>query len=102
MKYATRINSFLRFDSNLLNAFQSIGAIEGVDYVDLNYPEHFADYDIEVIKAKMEECGLKCNAINLRFRDKYIGGEFGNHEPSISQDAIALCREAAGDWEETR
>ena len=43
----------------------------------------------------MEECGLKCNAINLRFRDKYIGGEFGNHEPSISQDAIALCREAA-------
>ena len=95
MKYATRINSFLRFDSNLLNAFQSIGAIEGVDYVDLNYPEHFADYDIEVIKAKMEECGLKCNAINLRFRDKYIGGEFGNHEPSISQDAIALCREAA-------
>ena len=67
MKYATRINSFLRFDSNLLNAFQSIGAIEGVDYVDLNYPEHFADYDIEVIKAKMEECGLKCNAINLRY-----------------------------------
>ena len=47
MKYATRINSFLRFDSNLLNAFRSIGSIEGVDYVDLNYPEHFADYDIE-------------------------------------------------------
>ena len=95
MKYATRINSFLRFDSNLLNAFQSIGSIEGVDYVDLNYPEHFADYDIEVIKAKMEECGLRCNAINLRFRDKYIAGEFGNHEPAISQDAITLCREAA-------
>lgn len=95
MKYATRINSFLRFDSNLLNAFRSIGSIEGVDYVDLNYPEHFADYDIEVIKAKMEECGLRCNAINLRFRDKYIGGEFGNHEPAISQDAITLCREAA-------
>ena len=95
MKYATRINSFLRFDSNLLNAFRSIGSIEGVDYVDLNYPEHFADYDIEVIKAKMEECGLRCNAINLRFRDKYIGGEFGNHEPAISQDAINLCREAA-------
>ena len=47
MKYATRINSFLRFDSNLLNAFRSIGSIEGVDYVDLNYPEHFAYYDIE-------------------------------------------------------
>ena len=55
MKYATRINSFLRFDSNLLNAFRSIGSIEGVDYVDLNYPEHFADYDIEVIKAKMAQ-----------------------------------------------
>lgn len=43
MKYATRINSFLRFDSNLLNAFRSIGAIEGVDYVDLNYPRKFVE-----------------------------------------------------------
>ena len=36
MKYATRINSFLRFDKDLLHAFQAIGKIEGVDVVDLN------------------------------------------------------------------
>lgn len=95
MKYATRINSFLRFGSNLLEAFRSIGQIDGVEYVDLNYPEHFADYDIDVIKAKMEENGLRCNAINLRFRNRFINGEFGNGDESISLEAVELCREAA-------
>lgn len=94
MKYATRINSFLKFDSNLLNAFDSIGGIDGIDYVDLNYPEHFVNYDIDAIKTKMKENGIKCNAINLRFRDKFIGGEFGNREKAISQEAINLCKEA--------
>lgn len=95
MKYATRINSFLRFDNNLLYAFQSIGQIDGVDFVDLNYPEHFADYDINVIKEKLAENGLKCNAINLRFREEFIKGEFGNPDRAISEKAIKLCREAA-------
>lgn len=95
MKYATRINSFLKDDKDLFHAFQNIGKISGVDYVDLNYPEHITDSDIDVIKARMEESGLRCNAVNLRFRDKFISGEFGNHDPSISEEAITLCREAA-------
>lgn len=96
MKYATRINSFLRFDSNLLVALRSIGDIDGVDYIDLNYPEHFADYDIDVIKATMVEHGLGCNAVNLRFRDKFINGEFGSLDETITREAVKLCREAAG------
>ena len=95
MKYATRINSFLRFDSDLFHAFESIGRIEGVDYVDLNYPEHFAGHDIDSIKAGLAGNGLRCNAINLRFRSHFINGELGNRDTAIAREAIELCKEAA-------
>ena len=42
MKYATRLNSFLRVDKDLKHALEAIGKIDGVDCVDMNYPEHFA------------------------------------------------------------
>lgn len=95
MKYATRINSFLRSDPDLLKAFRAIGGIEGVDYVDLNYPEHFETYDVDTVRDGLAASGLKCNAINLRFRNQYIHGEFGNPSEEISKAAVALCREAA-------
>ena len=50
MKYATRINSFLRQKNTLLEALDNIGRIEGVDYVDMNYPEHFTEYSHQEIK----------------------------------------------------
>ncbi len=95
MKYATRINSFLRTDSNIFHAFQKIGEIDGVDYVDLNYPEHFSHSNVETIKNELEKNGLQCNAINLRFRSEYINGEFGNKDRAISEKAVELCKEAA-------
>ena len=61
MKYATRINSFLRTDSNIFHAFQKIGEIDGVDYVDLNYPEHFSHSNVETIKNELEKNGLQCS-----------------------------------------
>lgn len=94
MKYATRINSFLRLDNNLLNALHTIGRIDGVDYVDFNYPEHFKDYDTETIRQSLTENHLQCNAINLRFRNTFINGEFGNCDESISEQAVQLCKEA--------
>lgn len=96
MKYATRINSFRRFDKDVLRALESIGTIDGVDYVDLNYPEHFSDCGVEAVRKKLEESGLRCNAINLRFRDEFINGEFGNRDRAVSEKAVRLCREAAG------
>lgn len=95
MKYATRINSFLRADGNLLNALTAIGQIDGVDYVDFNYPEHFKDYDMETLHKSLAENHLKCNAVNLRFREEFINGEFGNRDTGISAQAIQLCKEAA-------
>ena len=94
MKYATRINSFLRFDKDLMHAFQAIGKIEGVDFVDLNYPEHFEQYNVDEVKKGLQENALQCNAINLRFRSKFIHGEFGNPDEKIVEEAIQLSKEA--------
>lgn len=95
MKYATRVNSFLRNNKDLKEAICEIGKIDGVDYIDLNYPEHFQKYSVDEVKELLLENELHCNAINLRFRDEYINGEFGNNNIEISQNAVQLCMDAA-------
>lgn len=40
MRFATRINSFLRDGQSLKAALNEIGSVTGLDFVDLNYPEH--------------------------------------------------------------
>ena len=94
MKYATRLNSFLRVDKDLKHALEAIGKIDGVDFVDMNYPEHLADYSVPEVKQMLADNNLRCNAINLRFRDKFLHGEFGNIDRQIAEDAITLCKEA--------
>lgn len=94
MKYATRMNSFLRTGCTLMEALEDIGGIDGVDYVDLNYPEHFNGYEVAEIKTALEENGLRCNAVNLRFWEKFLNGEFSNPGAQISEDAVTLCKDA--------
>ena len=95
MKFATRINSFLRTGKTVLEAIGEIGGVDGVDYVDLNYPEHFSNHSVNEIKQCMNDNNIKCNAINLRFRQFYLNGEFGNNDIEISNEALKLCKEAA-------
>ncbi|MGF7018461.1 xylose isomerase [Lachnospiraceae bacterium PF1-21] len=95
MKYATRVNSFLREEKDIKIAIQNIGKIKDVDYIDLNYPEHFEGYSPSEIKCLLTDNGLKCNAINLRFREHYLNGEFGNKDLKIANEAIKLCFEAS-------
>ena len=95
MKYATRVNSFLRSSDDLREALQTIGGIGGIDYVDLNYPEHFNQYTPQEVKEILRQNQLQCNAINMRFRDEFLNGEFGNKDVQISENALQLCKEAA-------
>jgi len=95
MKYATRINSFLRTGITVTEALAQIGGIEGIDYVDMNYPEHFKGNSIEQIREALERNRLKLNAINLRFRDEYLFGVFNNPDESLRKNAVELCKQAA-------
>ena len=95
MKYATRINSFLRTGCSVEEALRTIGRIDGVDYVDMNYPEHFRQNSVEEVRSILKENGLKLNAINLRFREEYLFGIFDNKDEAIRMKAVELCKEAA-------
>jgi xylose isomerase len=94
MKYASRINSFKRNEKDILKILDKISKIEGITHVDLNYPEHFENNTWEVIKAKLDEVGLKLNGLALRFRDEFINGELANINDEISNKAKQLCFEA--------
>ena len=59
MKYATRVNSFLRGSKDLREAIYAIGEIEGIDYIDLNYPEHFLEYTpVGILSGSCGGCGF--------------------------------------------
>ena len=95
MKYATRINSFLRTGQTLEGALSEIGRVEGVDYVDMNYPEHFAGIPVERVGEVLAANGLRLNAVNLRFRNEFLAGAFDNDDAALQEKAVRLCCEAA-------
>jgi xylose isomerase len=94
MRYVTRINSFLRTGITIPEALEQIGGIDGVDYVDLNYPEHFKGISVPEMKQLLVQNHLKLNAINTRFREKYLHGVFDNSDEQIRRDAVDLSLEA--------
>lgn len=95
MKLATRINSYLRIDGyNLEKTFADFEKA-GMDYVDINYPEHVKDLSPKKINDLLLRYNLKLNGVALRFRDDFINGELGNSNKNIAEKALTLCKEAA-------
>jgi xylose isomerase len=103
MKLATRINSFLPgCDGDVvkvLDAFQDLG----LSYAELNYPEHTHGIEASDMKELLGERGLELNGVAVRFRKPFLNGEFGNADPDVAADAVALakagcdyCRKAGG------
>jgi len=91
VKYAVRVNSFLSDDTNLEEALKKIGAIEFLEYVDLNYPEHFEHHTVSEIKSMLDRSGLKLSSINMRFRREFLNGVFTNPNDSARKKAFDLC-----------
>lgn len=96
MKLATRLNSVLRtVDKDILKGLEIIAGIDGINAVDLNYPEHFENVDIKILKNKLKELNLEVNGVALRFRDKFINGDLGNLDSTIHQEAMKLSKNAS-------
>jgi xylose isomerase len=92
MKYATRLNSFLTKDVDVEAAIRQIAATGCVEYVDLNYPEHFTN-SVPQVGALLDELGLKLNSVAMRFRAGYLHGEYTNRDPEVRRAAIELTKE---------
>ncbi|MGM0216156.1 sugar phosphate isomerase/epimerase family protein [Enterococcus sp. AZ109] len=101
MKLATRINSFLPiYDNELEKVLGAFGDL-GLDYVDLNYPEHAEGVSPSNMKKMLEGNNLKLNGVALRFRSEFINGELGNSDPKVAKNALDLCKAAADYCRET-
>ncbi|MFI6251696.1 sugar phosphate isomerase/epimerase family protein [Streptomyces sp. NPDC051016] len=93
MKYATRLNSFVSKGVDIETALRQIAATGVVEYVDLNFPEHFQQHTPQQMKQLLDELGLTTNSVAMRFRDHYLHGEYTNRDPQIRQDALTLTKE---------
>jgi xylose isomerase len=91
MKFATRLNSF-NAGSNAEAALRRVAAIDGIDYVDLNYPEHFVDIEPTAMKVLLDELGLTLNSVAMRFRKDFAHGEYSNRDEAVRREAIELTK----------
>lgn len=122
-KFASRLNSFRDREavlgipsSGVLGWIQQAGRCKGLDYIDLNYPQHFVDFiptDAErssflppeavqekavlTLHSALREANLRCGALCLRYPRQMQGGGLTNADPVKRQQAIRLTKEAC-EW----
>jgi xylose isomerase len=93
MKYATRLNSYVADGRDVASALREIAATGSIKFVDLNYPEHFADLSVVEMCRLLGELGLTLNSVAMRFRKEFLHGEYTNRDPEVSRRAIELTKE---------
>lgn len=93
MKFAGRMNSFIfKGEYDLFSTIEKYRSMEGITNLEFNYPEHFANHDIEDIKAAIGD--MEVNGVATRFKAPFVNGEFTNTDDQVRRDAIDLCKGA--------
>ena len=90
MKYAGRMNSFVFKGRTVLDAIKAYKAMNGLTHLEFNYPEHIQGYDLEDIKSAME--GLQVNGLAIRWRNRFVNGEFNNPDEDLRKEAVRICK----------
>jgi len=93
MKYATRLNSFVAFHGDVATSLREIAKTESIRYVDLNYPEHFADMSVAEMKDLLDELELTVNSVAMRFRKDFVHGEYSNRDEAVRRAGIELTKQ---------
>ena len=101
MNYAGRFNSFIFKGCTVIEAIKEYSKMDGLTHLEFNYPEHLAGYDLNEIKEAMGD--LKVNGFAIRWRSRFINGNFTNPDPQLQREAIQMvkdgidaCRELGG------
>ena len=91
MKYAGRMNSFVFKGRTVLDAIKAYKAMNGLTHLEFNYPEHIQGYDLGDIKSAME--GLQVNGLAIRWRNRFVNGEFNNPDEDLRKEAVRICKD---------
>ena len=71
------------------------GEIEGLDFVDFNYPEHLGGLEETDVKEALSEAGLRCGAVCLRYlprRPRLVGSGSRPRRGSSFDESRAATR----------
>jgi len=101
LKFASRLNSMkgasaaaVKNSSSVLDWIALQGAIQDLELIDLNYPQHFTNIKETHLIAAFYSANLSISAINVRFPEKYDRGTFTNPSRKLRQEAVQLCVDA--------
>ena len=87
--------------SNVFSWIKRQGLIQGLDYVDFNYPQHLQQpvntKERDQIVTALNEAKLNCGAICVRFPKEMQGGAYTNPNKVLRERAIAMTKEAC-EW----
>jgi sugar phosphate isomerase/epimerase len=80
---------------SIVDAIRKAGTVDGIRSLDLNYPFWDQGADIAIVKAALEDAGLRASAVTPAIYTRtFRGGAFTNPDPSVRAQAIDLVRRA--------
>lgn len=91
MNYAGRMNSFIFKGESVLDAIHEYKTMNGLTHLEFNYPEHIEGYNLNDIKNAMQ--GLKVNGFAIRWRNRFVNGDFNNPDTELREEAVRICKE---------
>jgi xylose isomerase len=98
---ATRLNSFAlgegvahpRERTPTTELIARAGKVEGLQALELNYPEHFVNESVEEIRDAAQAAGLAITGIQMRWPAAFARGGFTAESPQQRADAVRLACE---------
>ncbi len=99
-QYAARLNSFRSdgaFGSDIdtkklgvLGLLERAAKVQGLNAVDLNYPDHLEDMELKDLKRRLNELNLSVNGLAMRYYSEpgFKIGAFTNPNPALRRTAI--------------
>lgn len=95
--YATRLNAFrigLPSGAAIAEMVERAGAVDGLDEVDLNFPDHLESLPPRDVPAMLERAGLRLHGMAMRYYSDpdFRMGAFTHPEPEVRRKAIDLTK----------
>ena len=103
-QFAARLNSFRVREreywpgkngkATTLDLVERAARVNGLNCVDLNFPDHLSTYSERDLIDKMRDFGISLNGYAMRFydNDAYRIGAFTNPDPKVRREAIDLTK----------
>jgi xylose isomerase len=78
-----------------IEAIERAATVDGVRWLDINFPFAPAETEVKEVAAALERTGLKAAAVTPHiYTRRFQKGAFTNPDPAIRREAVELCKRA--------